>query len=106
MRRSLPICAMLALAWLLGRMPWVLAGGPSTPAPASTDGGSLAALLRLMPAMPIGNTERLRFSNYASQRAALGLTDRPTTDAEVDQLHAVLAGLAPSERDELPAPER
>jgi hypothetical protein len=96
---------MLMLAVLLGGRPWALASAPATPAPAPTDGGSFAALLRLMPAMPLDNIGSLRFSDYARQRAAFGLTDRPTTDAEADHLQAALAGLARSEGGDLSAPE-
>jgi hypothetical protein len=92
-----------ALALLLAATPGAASASPATPAPTPPAGASLAAMLRLLPATPLG-TGQLDYADYAHQRLAYGLADRPATYAEAQVRLAALRGMTFPFAGDLSAP--
>jgi len=93
---------LVALTLLLTAVP-VAAAAPATPAPVVAADSSLAAMLRLLPAFPLATAE-LDYADYARQRHAFGLDERPQTDAETQLQSAVLSELVTPFDADLSAP--
>jgi hypothetical protein len=104
MRYPIRCAVLLALALLLAAVPGAATASPATPEPTQPAGGSLAAMLHLLPAMPL-DTAELDYADYARQRHSFGLDERPATDAETRLQLAVLSGSVTSYAGDLSAPE-
>jgi hypothetical protein len=88
---------------LLTTMPRLASASRKSPLTEPGD-GSLAELLRLVPGTLAGATP-VNYSDYARQRAALGLSGRPAIEQEESEHEAALNGMALSLAGDFSAPE-
>ncbi len=91
------------IAAIIAGTPALASASRKSPLKAASD-GSIAELLRLVPTMPLSGIQ-LDYSDYARQRAALGLSASPPSESETDAQLDALSGMAFSFVGDFSAPE-